>query len=67
MVNLLGIRFSSVFQYPFFVSRFLRFCFFLKKYALFRPDVCQSISALSRLKRLHIYKDFVQHFCVYER
>ena len=38
-VNLLSIRFLSV---------FLRFCFFLKKYALFHPHFLKSISALTR-------------------
>ena len=52
-VNLHSIRFSSV---------FLRFCFFMKKNALFHPQFCKSISTLSRL--LYIGKDFVQKFCV---
>ena len=45
-------------QYPFFV----RFCFSLKKYALFHPHFYKSIYALSRL--LYIDKHFVQKFCV---
>ena len=53
-MNLHSIRFLSV---------FLRFCFSLKKYALFRPHFYKSISALSRL--LHINKNFVQKFCVW--
>ena len=50
-VNLHSIRFSSV---------FLRFCFSVKKYALFHPQFHKSITALSRL--LHIDKNFVQNF-----
>ena len=46
-----------------FSSVFLRFCFFLKKYALFHPHFYKSISALSRL--LYIDKNFVQKFCVW--
>ena len=42
-VNLHSIRLSSV---------FLRFCFSLKKYSLFRPHFCKSISALNRLLRI---------------
>ena len=38
-VNLRSIRFSSV---------FLRFCFSMKKYALFRPHFYMSISVLTR-------------------
>ena len=45
-----------------FSSVFLRFCF-LKKYALFHPHFCKSISALSIL--LYIDKNFVQKFCVW--
>ena len=50
-VNLHSIRFTSIFVL------FLRFCFFLKKYARFHLHVCKSISALSRL--LYIDKNFV--------
>ena len=39
--------------YPFF----LRFCFSMKKYALFCPHFLKSIAALIRL--LHIGKEFV--------
>ena len=53
-MNLHSIRFSSV---------FLRFCFSLKKYALFHPHFYKSISALNRL--LYIDKNFVQKFCVW--
>ena len=53
-VNLHSIRFSSV---------FLRFCFFLLKYALFHPHFYKFISALRRL--LYIVKNFVQKFCVW--
>ena len=47
-VNLNCIRFSFV---------FLRFCFSMKKYALFRRYFYKSISALSRL--LHVDENFV--------
>ena len=53
-MNLHSIRFC-----PFF----LRFCFSMKKYALFCLHFYQSISALSRL--LHFDKKFVQKFCVW--
>ena len=53
-VNLHNIRFSSV---------FLRFCFSLKKYALFHPHFYKYISTLSRL--LYIDKNFVPKFCVW--
>ena len=46
-----------------FSSVFLRFCFFLKKYALFHPHFYKSISTLSRL--LYVGKNFVQKFCVW--
>ena len=46
-----------------FSSVFLRFCFSLKKYALFHPHFCKSISALSKL--LYMDKNFVQKFCVW--
>ena len=46
-----------------FSSVFLRFCFSLKKYALFHPHFYKSIYALSRL--LYIDKNFVQKFCVW--
>ena len=53
-------------QYPFFVRFrpfFLRFCFSLKKYALFHPQYYKSISALSRV--LYKDKNFVQKFLVW--
>ena len=46
-----------------FSSVFLRFCFSLKKYALFHPHFYKSIYALSRL--LYIDKNFAQKFCVW--
>ena len=55
--NLHSIRFSYVFVL------FLRFCFSLKKYALFHSHFYKSIYALSRL--LYIDKNFVQKFCVW--
>ena len=46
-----------------FSSVFFRFCFSLKKYALFHPHFYKSIYALRRL--LYIDKNFVRKFCVW--